>query len=132
MNWLRYRRRRWLAGFGLALGVVLACEFFTGPEPEIVVYNDHMQPLGSVRVGVGAVMRDFPALAPGESAALTLPLRAGGELGFWLPGDPPRRVAGPWLDPRETAQVVARINGFGEVVISVSPTWRAQLLTALR
>jgi hypothetical protein len=132
LMWFSYRRRRWLAGFGAALLALLAWAVFGGGEIEVVVYNQSPQPLGAVQVEAGGVRIDFPPLAPEESAMRVLPRRAVGELTVSLPGDKPTRVAGPWIEPGETAQVIARVDEFGGVLFSQLPSWRSRFGAALR
>lgn len=132
MSWLVYRRRRWLVGFTVALGAVLAWAGWESGHCAVVVYNESSRPLGPVRVELGAITADFPALAAGESVVRTGWGRVGGAIGVWLPEDPPRRLEGPWVEPRDTAQVVVRIEEFGTVFFSQEPAWQARLISALR
>lgn len=126
------RRLRWPAGLLFAVGLLLAWAVFGGGGPEFVLYNKSSRPLPPVRVVAGDVILDFPALDPGQSAVQQLPLRAGQEVTLWLSGDTPRNVAGPWVDPGETAQVVARVSGNRDVQFSLVPSWRARVANALR
>lgn len=132
MTWFRYRRRRWLAGFAAALLLVVGGLVVGGGELEVVIYNKSNRPLGPVRVAAGGVAVEFPALGVGESAVRALPIRAGEEIALWLAEDPPRQVTGPWVQPGETAQVVVRVDEFGDVLFSQLPTWRSRFLAALR
>jgi hypothetical protein len=132
VTWWSYRRRRWLAGFGVALCAALAWGFFGETAAEVVLYNNSSRPLGPVRMEVGGVTVEFAPLAPEESAVRALPAGAGGELGIWLPGEPPQRTAGPWVEPSETAQVVVRVDEFGRLLFSQLPSWRSRLAAALR
>lgn len=126
------RRLRWPAGFLFALGLLLAWAVYGGGGPEFVLYNKSTRPLPPVRVVAGEVTLDFPALGPGQSAVQPLPLRAGQDVTLWLAGEAPRSVTGPWVEPGETAQVVARVTENGDVLFSLVPSWRSRVATALR
>jgi hypothetical protein len=132
LNWLAYRRRRWLAGFVIAFGMIVAWTLWDGGDPEFVLYNKSSRALGPVRLMVAGATVDFPPLAAQQSVVRPLRLRAGGELGVWLSGDATQPIAGPWVEPGETAQVIVRVDEFGEVLFSQTPTWRARLVAALR
>jgi hypothetical protein len=127
-----YRRLRWPLGMFVAVGLVLAWAVFGGGDPDFVLYNKSSRPLQPARVVAGDVTVDFPALEPGRSAVQVLPLQGGQAVILWLSGDPPRSVTGPWVEPKETAQVVARVSSNGEVLFSLVPSWRSRVAAVLR
>ncbi len=114
------------------MGLLLAWAVYGGGGPEFVLYNKSTRLLPPVRVVAGEVTLDFAALGPGQSAVQQLSLRAGQEVTLWLSGDTPRSVTGPWVEPGETAQVVARVVESGDVLFSLVPSWRSRVANALR
>lgn len=132
LTWWSYRRRRWTVGFLLALAALGGWQWFSEPAAELVLYNDGSRPLGVVQAELGTTVLEFAVLEPRQSQRLGVPAGVRAELGLWLPGDPPRRVTGPWFDGRAAAQVVARVDDFGEVTFSTMPSWRARVVDWLR
>lgn len=127
-----YRRLRWPAGILLALVLVAAWAVYGGSDPDFVLYNKSLRSLEPARVVAGDVTVDFPLLEPGRSAVQVLPIRSGRAVVLWLSGEAPRSVTGPWVEPWEAAQVVARVGSDGEVLFSVVPSWRSRVAAVLR
>lgn len=132
LTWLAYRRRRWLAAFAGALLALAAWQVFSPREVDLVVYNDGVGLLTSVQLTVDRTNLDYGPITPGQSLLRSLPAGVRGELVIWLPETASERVAGPWVDSDEVAQVVVRVGERGTVTTSVHASWSVRLAQWLR
>ncbi len=132
LNWLAYRRRRWLVAFFAALLVLVVWQLIAPSQVDVVIYNDTVRTVASVQLAVGATKIDYGAIESRHSVVRSLPAEARGELVIWLPDAATERTAGPWVDWDETVQVVVHVRERGLVTFSVLPSWRARVTRWLR